>query len=89
MSELVQIDEDSIFQFAIVFSDCPILITSFLMINSFVVKQKRFHSMTHSNTDLLIWCRFETAILKLLNNNVELLKEFLAFQDQIIDSDFV
>ena len=91
LSELNQSDEDedSVFQFAVVFSDSPILISSFLMINSFVIKQKRFHSMARSNSDLLIWCRFETTILKLLNHNPQLLKEFLSFQDQIIDNEFI
>lgn len=91
LSGLMQSDEgeDLIYQHAIAFSDCPLLISRFLIINSLVVKQPRFHKIAHENIDLFIWSKLESAILKLMNNNSELLTNFLSFQDQIILGDFV
>ncbi|OHT07666.1 hypothetical protein TRFO_24082 [Tritrichomonas foetus] len=90
LDELLRLDdsESTVIQFATAVCDCPSLISRFLIINTFVAKQKIFHSMTTENRDLLLWYRFENAILKLLSKNEKLMLDFLSFQDELIGYQF-
>ena len=84
--ELLKLDDkgSSVILYSIVASDCPVLISRFLIINTFIAKQKIFHSMTAENRDIILWYRLENAIFKILSLNRELLNDFLSFQDELI-----
>ncbi|KAK8863613.1 hypothetical protein M9Y10_011301 [Tritrichomonas musculus] len=77
-------NENSVVQFALAFCDTPLLISRFVIINIFVVKQKSINNvMTNENKDLLLWSGLESSILKLLSKNEKLLTSFLAFQEEL------
>jgi len=81
--------EDGLIQYAIVFCDCPIFLSRFILINSLMVKQERFKVMSNSDTDLVLWCQLETSILKLLSQEPEILSDVLALQDSLIEGGYV
>lgn len=78
-------DENNLVQYAIVIGDCPALISRFLFINTFVVKQKVFPFITSNlDTEKKLWSVLEIAISKLLDRNKILLSEYMALQDELI-----
>lgn len=77
-------NENAVVQFALAFCDVPLLISRFVIINVFVVKQKAINNvMTNENKDLLLWSGLESAILKLLSKDEKLLTNYLEFQDEL------
>lgn len=77
-------NENSIMQFAIAFCDTPLLISRFVIINIFVIKQKIIlRTLTNENKDLLLWSMLESSILKILSRNDKLMTSFLSFQDEL------
>jgi hypothetical protein len=56
-----------------------------MIVNVFVLKHKKFKSISGSALDLFLWLRFESAILKLLESDPELLDEYFMIQDQITE----
>ena len=84
-----EVDEDSLFQFTIAFSDCPLIITRYILINALVIKQDRFKFMSSNDSDFVLWSKLETAFLKLLSSDSELMSEILDFQEMLIDAKLV
>lgn len=77
-------NENSVVQFALAFCDTPLLISRFVIINIFVVKQKTINNiMKNESKDLLLWSGLESAILKLLSKDEKLMTSFLEFQDDL------
>ena len=81
--------DDTIIQFALAFSECPLIITRFILINALIVKQDRFKLMASSDFDLILWSKLENSILLLLSSNQELMGEVLSFQEMLIDAKLV
>lgn len=82
-------DENNVIQYVIVIGDCAALISRFLFINSFVVKQKIFNLISsNSETEKKLWSGLEIAIIKLLNRSKSLLNEFMALQDELMGYPF-
>lgn len=86
---LINDEQNTVIQYVIVISDCTAIISRFLFINSFVVKQKIFNVIS-SNSDIekKLWSGLEIAIIKLLNRNKILLNEFMSLQDELISFPF-
>ena len=82
-------ENDILVQFAIAFSDCPIIITKFILINALLVKQDRFKFMSDTDAYLILWCKLESSILKLLSSNPELMNTILSFQEMLIEAKLV
>ena len=87
MDELIRIDSrggTEIIQYAIAMCDCPLILTIFILINVFVVKQKAFKTMTNESRDFFLWSSLESAIIKLMGGNEKLMVSFLEFQDELV-----
>ena len=87
--EFIDNNTDPIIQFCIAFADCPVLLTRFIVTNSLFVKQDRFKNMSDSDNDLMLWCRLESSILKLLALDSALMNDCLIFQQQLMDGKYV
>ena len=91
LDELIRVDdsESSVIQFTLAFSESPLFISRFLLINVFVMKQKFFHKLTENSQDMLLWSRLESAVLKLLKRNEKILVYFLSVQDEFAHYEIV
>lgn len=76
--------EDAVTQYALVLTECPFILTRFILINAFFVKQDRFRNMSDAETHLVLWCRLETAILKILSHDSNFMSQVLEFQEMLI-----
>lgn len=91
LDDLCNIDDNknSIIQYTIVISDCPTLISRFLLINTFIFKQKLFNGIiSNHNFEKNLWFSLEIAVLKLLEHNKNLLNEFLIIQEELFGFPF-
>lgn len=93
LDEMLKItnNDNSLLQFAIVFCDNVSFITKFAIINILVVKQKIFDILQNETKDLFLWSRLESEILKLMSfktqnlpSNQQLMKDFMALQDELM-----
>ena len=91
LDELIRVDdsESTVIQFTLAFSESPLFISRFLLINVFVMKQKFFHKLTGHTQDMLLWSRLESAVLKLLKRNEKILLYFLSVQDEFAQYEIV
>jgi hypothetical protein len=84
LDELTHSDDldSSIIQRAVAFSECPNLLPRFMLINVFVMKHPAFRAISTAGTNLVLWLRFECAVLKLLQRDNALMEEYWALQDE-------
>jgi hypothetical protein len=75
--------ESQAIQYAVAFSECSRLLSRFICVNVFVVKNKAFRAIGRSPKELLLWSRFEAAILKLLESDSDLMDAYLVLQGEV------
>ncbi|EAX98510.1 hypothetical protein TVAG_269950 [Trichomonas vaginalis G3] len=84
--EVAANSEDTVTQYALVLSNCPILLSRFILNNAFFVKHERFRMMSDTDYHLVRWCRLETAILKIVSQDMNFMNEVLNFQEMLISA---
>jgi hypothetical protein len=77
--------ESSVIQYAVAFSDCVSLLSRFMTVNIFVMKHKAFRAIEKTEADLLLWSRFENAILRLLERDPDFAAEYVNVMDEITE----
>jgi hypothetical protein len=84
LDELTHSDDldSSIIQRAVAFSDCPNLLSRFMLVNVFVMKHPAFRAISTVAANMVLWLRFECAVLKLLQRDNALMEEYWALQDE-------
>jgi hypothetical protein len=70
-------------QRAVAFSECPNLLSRFILVNVFVMKHKTFRAISTTTANCLLWLRFESAVLKLVHLDEGLREEYWSLQDEV------
>jgi hypothetical protein len=70
-------------QYAVAFSECSRLLSRFICVNIFVMKNKSFRAIDKTPRERLLWTRFEAEILKLLERDPELMQAYLILQGEV------
>jgi hypothetical protein len=71
---------EEVIQYAIAISQCPSFLSRFICVNVFVVKSRPFRAAAKAPKEMLLWSRFEGAILKLLEGDARLMDAYFALQ---------
>jgi hypothetical protein len=83
LEELAEID-DVVLRFAAVYCDCSRLLRHFLVLNALVVRGGADRLFGGRERELVLWYKFEAAILKLVTADSRLLARYLACQSDFM-----